>query len=71
MLSLFLSSGAFPQNTETLSPGEWIELCNGTDLTGREGDEGIWQVTDGYISGKASYGPRTCLISHQPCPTHS
>ena len=33
---------------------EWISLFNGTDLTGWEGDPGIWRVEDGCIVGKGA-----------------
>ncbi len=38
-------------SADTPSGAEWIDLFNGTDLTGWEGDPGIWRVKDGYILG--------------------
>jgi len=33
---------------------EWIDLFNGTDLKGWEGDKGVWRVVDGQIEGKGA-----------------
>ena len=51
IFSLLFSCNAFSENAETSAKSEWIELFNGTDLTGWEGDPGIWRVEDGYIYG--------------------
>jgi acetyl esterase/lipase len=42
---------ASPATAGAPAGGEWIDLFNGTDLTGWEGDPGIWRVEDGYILG--------------------
>ena len=33
---------------------DWINLFNGTDLTGWKGDPNVWRSKNGYISGKAA-----------------
>lgn len=45
----------------------WINLYNGKDLTGWNGNPEIWRVVDGYISGKIDkIGYNTFLIYDHP-----
>ena len=37
---------------------EFIELCNGRDLTGWRGKPGVWSVEDGMLSGSAPVGQK-------------
>jgi Domain of Unknown Function (DUF1080) len=48
-------------------PEHWLELFNGTNLTGWRGDPTVWQSQNGYISGKAAQvSQNTYLIYDQP-----
>ena len=46
----------------------WINLFNGKDLTGWNGDPKVWRVKDGYISGEINKlaGGNTFLIFKEP-----
>jgi len=44
-------SVALSEEAVASAESEWITLFNGTDLTGWEGDPGIWKVKDGRIVG--------------------
>jgi len=39
---------------EPVNAGEWQVLFNGTDLTGWDGDTGLWSVRDGVIHGETT-----------------
>lgn len=51
-LTASLLNNSFSSESATADTVDgWINLFNGTDLTGWEGDSGIWKVEDGYILG--------------------
>jgi len=51
LVTLFSSHNALSDEADTSAESQWITLFNGTDLTGWEGDSGIWKVENGYILG--------------------
>ena len=42
---------------------EWIDLFNGKNLDGWEGDKSVWRVKDGYIEGKGPSKYKQYLIN--------
>jgi hypothetical protein len=43
---------------------EWINLFNGTNLTGWKGDPNVWRSENGYISGKAALVKQDTFLIH-------
>lgn len=52
---LILTAGSPAPNASPPRPEEkWLDLFNGRDLTGWEGQKGCWSVEDGAITGRTS-----------------
>ena len=69
LCGLCLSVATAVTGAELPKPGPdgWINLFNGKDLTGWNGDPAVWRVENGYISGKAEkVGHNTFLIYERP-----
>ena len=64
LCSLFvtaLAGGSFSSAAQDKADSEWINLFNGKDLTGWEGDTSVWRVVDGHIEGKGPSKYKTYL----------
>ncbi len=48
--------GGPPREQETVTKQGFVPIFNGTDLTGWEGDPGLWRVEDGALTGETGDG---------------
>ena len=54
VLSLAILSGQTTFADNAGAAGEWVSLFNGKDLTGWDGDRGLWSVKDGVLHGETT-----------------
>ena len=65
LMTFFTQASEDEPSTTTVQTdnSEWIELFNGKNLDGWEGDKDVWRVKDGHIEGKGPSKYKQYLIN--------